>query len=43
MPIKVELWDYRSSGKHVYLGETTFSIEELQEGGKNNKKEFRNK
>ncbi|CAD8067375.1 unnamed protein product [Paramecium primaurelia] len=46
MPIKVELWDYRTSGKHLYLGETTFCIEELKESFAQNqpqKKEFRNK
>jgi len=26
MPIKVEVWDYRSSGDHVKLGETTFTV-----------------
>lgn len=31
MPIKIELWDHRTSGKHIYLGETTFCIEELRE------------
>ena len=31
MPIKVELWDYRNNGKHIYLGETTFCVEELKE------------
>lgn len=46
MPIKVEVWDYRSSGKHVYLGDTSFCIEELKENsakGTITKKEFRNK
>ncbi|CAD8087146.1 unnamed protein product [Paramecium sonneborni] len=46
MPIKVELWDYRTSGKHLYIGETTFCIEELKEAfqqSKPQKKEFRNK
>ncbi|CAD8052802.1 unnamed protein product [Paramecium sonneborni] len=46
MPIKVELWDYRSSGKHIYLGETTFCVEELKEHSLQSKilkKEFRNK
>ncbi|CAD8081247.1 unnamed protein product [Paramecium sonneborni] len=46
MPIKIELWDYRTSGKHLYLGETTFCIEELREAfqqNKGQKKDFRNK
>ncbi|CAK86273.1 unnamed protein product (macronuclear) [Paramecium tetraurelia] len=46
MPIKVELWDYRTSGKHLYLGETSFCIEELRDAFLQNKpflKEFRNK
>ncbi|CAD8151829.1 unnamed protein product [Paramecium octaurelia] len=46
MPIKVEVWDHRTSGKHLYLGETTFCIEELRDSftqNKPQKKEFRNK
>lgn len=29
MPIKVEVWDYRSSGDHVKVGETSFTVSEL--------------
>ncbi|CAD8133561.1 unnamed protein product [Paramecium octaurelia] len=29
MDIKVELWDHRNNGKHLYLGETTFCVNEL--------------
>lgn len=46
MPIKVELWDHRNNGKHLYLGETTFCINELIEYSTQNKilkKEFKNK
>ncbi len=32
MPIKIELWDYRTSGKHVFIGETEASLEELKNG-----------
>jgi hypothetical protein len=30
MQIKIELWDYRSSGAHIYCGETSISIDELR-------------
>ncbi|CAD8107449.1 unnamed protein product [Paramecium sonneborni] len=46
MQIKIELWDYKKSGKHKYIGETTVCINELMEASKVNKtfqKEFINK
>ncbi|CAK94686.1 unnamed protein product (macronuclear) [Paramecium tetraurelia] len=42
--IKVELWDYKKSGKHKYIGETQFCTNELIESNKAKKilqKEFR--
>ena len=36
LPIKVELWDSRSSGSHTYIGETQFTVKEVETG----KKEF---
>jgi hypothetical protein len=42
MPIKVELWDYRSNGGHVYLGETSFTVDEMK-NKPNSKKEFKDK
>lgn len=30
MPIKIELWDWRSSGNHLYLGETQMSVNEFK-------------
>lgn len=29
MPIKVEIWDFYHSGNHEYIGETTFTVNEL--------------
>ena len=29
MPIKIELWDYRTSGRHVFIGETLVSFDEF--------------
>ncbi|CAK75399.1 unnamed protein product (macronuclear) [Paramecium tetraurelia] len=46
MNIKVELWDHRNNGKHLYLGETTFCVDELIEHKKWNRileKEFMSK
>ncbi|CAD8139277.1 unnamed protein product [Paramecium pentaurelia] len=46
MQIKVELWDHRKNGKHLYLGETSFCVDELLEYNIQNKilnKEFKNK
>ncbi|CAD8209885.1 unnamed protein product [Paramecium octaurelia] len=46
MQIKVELWNYKISGNHKYLGETTFCINELIDSNKDTKifqKEFINK
>lgn len=31
LPIKLEVWDNRSSGQHTYIAETTFTIKELEE------------
>jgi hypothetical protein len=42
MPVKIELWDYDSSGTHTYLGETTVSVNELRTN-KNITKTFHNK
>ncbi|KAM3138201.1 hypothetical protein pb186bvf_009664 [Paramecium bursaria] len=41
MPIKIELWDYRTSGQHVLLGETAVSLDQLRNGEK--QKQFQNK
>lgn len=30
-PIKVEVWDYRSNGSHKYVGETSFSINQIKD------------
>lgn len=30
MPIKVEVWDYRSSGDHEKIGDTEFSVDDLR-------------
>ncbi|CAD8192936.1 unnamed protein product [Paramecium pentaurelia] len=46
MQIKVELWNYKASGKHKYIGETSFCINELIESNKLKKilqKEFLSK
>lgn len=29
-PIRIECWDYEANGSHNYVGETTFTIEELE-------------
>lgn len=34
MPIKCEIWDYRSSGDHEKICETEISIDELKGKGK---------
>ncbi|CAD8090802.1 unnamed protein product [Paramecium primaurelia] len=34
MPIRIEIWDYRTSGNHEHVCSTDFSVNELQ--GKNN-------
>lgn len=30
MPIKIEVWDYRSSGDHEKIGDTEVSVEDLR-------------
>ena len=34
MPIRIEIWDYRTSGNHEHVCSSDFSVNELQ--GKNN-------
>lgn len=31
MPIKVEVWDYRTSGDHVKVGETSFTVNTIKD------------
>jgi hypothetical protein len=33
MPIKMEVWDYRSSGEHEKLAELDISVDELRNKG----------
>ena len=34
LPVKVELWDCRSNGAHIYIGETQFTVNQVKSGQK---------